>query len=105
MSVKLTRTDVAALDLLIASLEEEQRGAAVETVEVAAIPAAVVAATARATPAVVRATPAVIRATRLATELIGGAVAVSDELAASARELPAELSLEQLKELRAQIDY
>jgi hypothetical protein len=99
MAYQLTKADIKGLDYLIAALEEKQEGARVEKVDapfftpVAAIVAANISV--EATPGIAVAAVALARAI--------GTEARREALPETALAMPEELSLEQLKELRARI--
>lgn len=111
-NIKLTESEIKALDLIIELMQEEESGTTPKTVATvpAAFPAAVVAVTARAVPVVVRATPNVARAARVATavtDFVGGfsaAAELSSQQKEAVRELDAQLdqevTLEKLLEIR-----
>jgi DNA-directed RNA polymerase beta' subunit len=116
--IKLTESEIKALDLLIALAQEEESGTSRSEADVVplafpAVLATVAAAAARATPAVARATPAVAEACPIVARTaraVGGPLLLSesDELSSSETEalrkikedLQQEITLEKLLEIR-----
>ncbi len=91
----LSKTELAALDLLIASMEEEQ--AALGPNDPAAFIGNIIRVTRRVTRVAIQVTP-------VATRFIGGASAMAGTAGlAEAGELPPEVSLEDLIALRDQL--
>ena len=109
--IKLTESEIKALDLMIALMQEEESGITPQTVATipAVVPTTLITVT-RVTPTVTRVTPTVTRATRatdLVTDLVGvraADVEFSPQQQEAVRELEAQLeqevTLEQLLEIR-----